>query len=154
LGIYRYVFSLPPPPRLLRAPILIGLCVAAALFPAAAGAGEPGAHHLEFRLSAPDHQDLVGEGVLMVRARCLDEPCIVVAMAKSKSPVIRTGRGHAKIGAGKAKTLLLPLAKRQRGKLKAALEAGRHPTFTIEATAHDHAGTRIPLSLEVRVQKP
>jgi hypothetical protein len=143
--------------RLPRGPILIGLAViaVAALLPAVAGAGgTKNAHHLEFRLSAVPHQDMVGKSAILVRARCLSEPCTVVAAAKSKSPALHTGTAHAKLAAGAAETLSLPLAPRQRGKLKAALEAGKSPTFKIEATAHDKAGTRIPLSIEVRAQKP
>lgn len=139
-----------------RRPILIALTAAiavAALLPAAAGAGPQG-HHLEFRLSSPEHQDIVGEGAILIRARCLGEPCTVVAAAKSKSPALHTGKARAKIGADEAETVSLPLAKRQLGKLKAALEAGHHPTFTVEATAHDRAGTYIPLSIEVTAQKP
>lgn len=139
-----------------RRPILIGLTAAialAALLPAAAGAGSQ-SHHLEFRLSSPEHQDIVSEGAILVRARCLGEPCTVVAAAKSKSPSIKTAKARAQVGAGESETLALPLSKQQRGKLKAALEAGRHPSFTVEATAHDRAGTYIPLSIEVTAQKP
>jgi hypothetical protein len=140
--------------RLSRGPILIGLVViVAALLPAAAGAGS-NAHHLEFRLSALPHQDLVGESAILVRARCLSEPCTVVASANSKNPSLHTGTARTQIAAGEAETLPLPLAPRQRGKLKAALEAGRSPTFTVTATARDRAGTRIPLSIMVEAKKP
>ncbi|HKZ14396.1 MAG TPA: hypothetical protein VJL81_11170 [Solirubrobacterales bacterium] len=145
-----------PSRRPSRRPILIGFtaAIAVALLLPAAAAGGPQSNHLEFRLSSPEHQDIVGEGAILIRARCLGEPCTVVASAKSKSPSLHTGKARAKIGAGEAETLSLPLAKQQRGKLKAALEAGRHPTFTVEATAHDQAGTHIPLSIEVTAQKP
>jgi hypothetical protein len=147
------VSSFSQSPRLRLAPILIGLSLLAAAFlPVAAGAGET--HHLEFRLSAPRHQDLVGARAVTIRARCLGEPCVVVAVAKSKNPALRTAKARLKIGAGESGSLALPLPKRQRGKLKAALAAGRHPPFTVEATAHDHAGTHVPLTLEVRAQKP
>jgi hypothetical protein len=142
--------------RLARGPILIGLAViaAAAFLPAGVAAGGQQAHHLEFRLSALPHQDLVGESAILVRARCLSEPCTVVASATSKSPLLYTGTTRAQIAAGDAETLSLPLAPRQRGKLKAALEAGRSPTFTVKATAHDSAGTQVPLSIEVHAIKP
>jgi hypothetical protein len=142
--------------RLSRGPILIGLIAiaAAALLPAAAGAGGPRAHHFEFRLSASPHQDMVGDSAILVRARCLTEPCTVVASAKSQNPALHTGTIRTKIAAGDAETLSLPLAKRQRGKLKAALAAGRSPIFTVKATAHDRAGTYVPLSIEVRALKP
>lgn len=146
--------SARPSQRLSRGPILIGLIVIAiaALLPAVAAGGTK--HHLEFRLSASSHQDLVGKSAILVRARCLSEPCTVVAWAKSPSPSLHTGTIRAQIASGEAKTLSLPLAKRQRGKLKAALEAGRTPSFTVKATAHDRAGTYVPLSIEVRALKP
>lgn len=154
-GINWYVSFARPSQRLRRGPILIGLAavIAAALLPAAAGAGSTN-HHLEFRLSSPEHQDIVGEGAILIRARCLGEPCTVVAAAKSKNPLLHTGKARAQIAAGEAETLALPLPKQQRGKLKAALEAGRSPVFTVKATARDQAGTHIPLSIEVKAQKP
>jgi hypothetical protein len=136
------------------APLLIGaLLVVAALLPGAALGGAKGAHY-EFRLSAMPRQDMVGESAIEVRARCLGEPCTVVASAKSKSPAIHTGQVRVKIAVGEATTLSLPLAKQQRGKLKAALEAGRSPIFTVKATAHDKGGTHIPLSIQVEAKKP
>ena len=76
-GINRYVSFARPLQRLSRGPILIGLAlIVAALLPTAAGAGAD-AHHLEFRLSALPHQDMVGESAILVRARCLSEPCMV-----------------------------------------------------------------------------
>jgi hypothetical protein len=78
----------------------------------------------------------------------------VVASAKSKNPSLHTGNVRTQIGVGEAETLTLPLAPRQRGKLKAALEAGRSPTFTVTATAHDQGGTRIPLTITVEAKKP
>ena len=146
----------PPIHRPRRGPILIGLAAlisVLALLPAAAGAGST-SHHLEFRLSSPEHQDVVGEGAILIRARCLGEPCTVVASAKSKKPSLHTGKARAQLAPGVAETLSLPLSKQQRGKLKAALEAGRSPVFTVEATARDHGGTHIPLTIEVTAQKP
>jgi hypothetical protein len=156
-GIGWYVSSFVPLiHRPLRGPILIGFAAAIsalALLPAAAGAGSTN-HHLEFRLSSPEHQDMVGEGAILIRARCLGEPCRVVASAKSKKPLLHTGKARAQLAAGTSETLSLPLPKLQRGKLKAALEAGRSPVFTVEATARDNAGTHIPLTIEVRAEKP
>ena len=40
------------------------------------------------------------------------------------------------------------------GTLKAAFEAGRSPTFTVKATAHDQAGTSVPLSITVQAKNP
>lgn len=122
--------------------------------PAAAGAGGSGRDHLEFRLSGPTPQDVIGEGAILVRARCLSEPCTVVAAAESKNPSLHTGMARAKVDAGHATTLSLPISRRQRGKLKAALEAGHHPSFTIEATAHDQAGSHVSVSMEVTAKKP
>jgi hypothetical protein len=126
--------------------------LALALVPAVAGGANSA--HLEFRLSALPHQDLVGASALEVRARCLSEPCTVVASARSKNPAIHTGQIRVTIAAGEAKTLSLPLPKQQRGKLKAAFEAGRSPVFTVKATAHDQAGTYVPLSIQVAARKP
>ena len=152
-GIYRYVSSPRPLQKRPRGPDLIALALIAlfALVPAAFGAK---AAHLGFRLSGESNQNLVGESAIEIRARCLGEPCVVVASAKSKNPSLHTGKARTSIAAGEAKTLTLRLPKRQRGKLKAALEAGRAPVFTVEATAHDHGGTHIPLSIEVKAQKP
>ena len=146
-----------PSQRLPLACILIALSVpvvAAAFVPSLAGAGAPKGHHLEFRLSGRDHQDVLGEGAIVINARCPTEACTVVATATSEKPSIHTATVHAKIAAGKAASITLPLAKKQKGKLKAALEAGKSAPLTVKATAHDHAGNRIPLSFEVRAYKP
>jgi hypothetical protein len=135
-------------------PILIGALLAlAALLPAAAIGGGKSAK-LEFHLSAFPHQDMVGESAIEVRARCLSEPCTVVASATSKDPSLHTGQSRTTIAAGEAKTLLLPLPEQQRGRLKAALEAGRAPIFTVKATAHDKHGSRIKLSIQVASKRP
>jgi hypothetical protein len=97
---------------------------------------------------------MVGESAIEVRARCLGAPCTVVATATSKNPALHTGQTRIGIAVGKAATVSLPLPKQQRGKLKAALEAGRSPIFTVKATAHDQAGTYIPLTIEVEAKKP
>jgi len=150
-----------PPQRLHLARVLIGLAASAAvagLLPAAAGAGGPQggstSHHLEFRLSGRDHQDVLGVGAILINARCPTEACAVVAKATSESPSIQSGTVHAHLAAGQAKRISVPLARRQRGKLKAALKAGKTPILTVEATARDNSGNRIPLSLEVRAFKP
>jgi hypothetical protein len=151
-GIYRYVSISRLPLRRPGAPILIGALLALALLPAAALGGKT--THLEFRLSALPHQDMVGESAIEVRARCLSSPCTVIAKATSKNPSLHTSQATTKIAAGEAKTLALPLPKQQRGKLKAALEAGRSPIFTVKATAHDKNGTHIPLSIQVESKQP
>ena len=145
-----------PPKGLSRGAILIALAAIAlvVLLPAAAGAGTAKGHQLEFRLSAVPHQDMVGESAILVRVRCLSEPCTVVANATSKNPSLQSGKARVKLAAGASGTLTLPLAKQQRGKLKAALEAGRSPVFTVSATAHDQAGTNIPLSITVKSKQP
>ncbi len=137
----------------LLAPVLV-----AGLIPAAAGAGAPKdapkGHHLEFRLSGRDHQDVLGARAVVINARCPTEACTVVAQATSQNPSIHTGTVQVHVAAGKAASISLPLAKHQRGKLKAALEAGKSPTLKVKATARDHAGNRIPLSFKVRAFKP
>jgi hypothetical protein len=150
-----------PPQRLHLARVVIALAASVAvagLIPAAAGArgpqGSSKGHHLEFRLSGRDHQDILREGAIVINARCPTEACTVVAQATSRTPAIHTATVHARVGAGKAASISLPLAKRQRGKLKAALRAGKSPTLTVKAIARDHAGNKIPLSFEVRAFKP
>jgi hypothetical protein len=143
-----------PLQRLRRGPVLIALSAgiaAAALVPTAAAA--PQMHHLEFHLSGPSPQDIVGAAAIRVQASCPTEACTVVASATSEHPAIHTSNARISVRAGGAATLKLPLAPRQRGKLKAALEAGRSPTFTVNATARDHAGTKVPLTIQVRPQK-
>jgi hypothetical protein len=153
-GINRLMSNIGPIQRLRRAPLLIALgtgIAAAALVPAAAAA--PQMHHLEFHLSGPSPQDIVGKAAIKVNARCPTEACTVVASATSEHPAVHTGSTRVSVRAGGSATLSLPLAPRQRGKLKAALEAGRTPTFTVSAAAHDQAGTRVPLTIQVRPQK-
>jgi hypothetical protein len=143
-----------PLQRLRRRPVLIALSagiLAAALVPAAAAA--PRANHLKFHLSGPSPQDIVGSEAIRVRASCPSEACTVTATATSEHPSVHTGSARVSVRAGGAATLNLPLAPRQRGKLKAALEAGRSPTFTVNATARDHAGTKVPLTIQVRSLK-
>jgi hypothetical protein len=97
---------------------------------------------------------MVGESAIEVRARCLGKPCTVVASATSKNPTLHTAQATIKIAAGEAATLSLPLPKQQRSKLKSALNSGRSPIFTVKATAHDQAGTHIPLTIQVESKQP
>lgn len=150
-----------PPQRLRFAGLLIALVapvVAAGLYPAAAGAGAPHeasqGQRLEFRLSGRDHQDVLGAGAIVINASCPTEACSVVAKATSQKPSIHTATVRAHIAAGDAASIALPLAKRQQGKLRAALEAGRSPTLLVKATARDHRGNKVPLKLEVHAFKP
>lgn len=146
-----------PPQRLHLTRLIIALVapvVVTGFYPAAAGAGATQGHHLEFRLSGRDHQDVLGARAIVINARCPTEACTVVARATSRQPSIQSATIHAHVAAGKAATIMLPLAKRQRGKLKAALEAGKSPSLMVKATAHDQVGNKIPLSLEVRAFKP
>jgi hypothetical protein len=143
-----------PLQRLRRGPVLIALSAgiaAAALVPAAAAA--PQGHHLEFHLSGQSPQDIVGAAAIRIRVSCPTEACTVVASATSEHPAVHTGSARIAVRAGAAATLKMPLAPRQRGKLKAVLAAGHTPTFIVHATARDHAGSKVPLTIEVRSQK-
>ncbi len=145
-----------PALRLRSSRILIALTatVALAVLPLATATGAPKVHHLVFHISGSTHQDVIGEGAIEIRARCPSEACTVVAQAISKSPSFRTAKVHARIPAGSAESISLPLSRRDRGKLKAAFKAGHSPTLTVKATAHDAAGTKVPLSIEVQPSKP
>lgn len=146
-----------PTQRLRPNRILIALAAGvalAALVPAAAGAGNPPTHHLEFRLSGSGHQDVIGTHAIVVNARCQEEDCTVVASASAKKPAVHSATVRAHIEAGAATTISMPLAPRQRGRLKAALEAGESPTLTVKAVAHDHSGNKVPLTFEVHARKP
>jgi hypothetical protein len=134
--------------------VLLTAITATALIPAGAGAGGPKSHHLVFRLSGPARQDVIANGVIFVNARCRTEACTIVASAISKSPSFRTAKVHAHLPAGTLDTISLPLAPRERGKLKAAFKAGHSPTLTVKAVAHDASGTRVSLSIKVRARKP
>jgi hypothetical protein len=146
-----------PALRLRPRRILIALTAtitAAALLPMAAGAGGPGPHHLVFRLSGAARQDVIQSGSIRIEAHCPADACTVAASAISKSPSIRTAEVHAHVPAGATESISLPLASRDRGKLRAAFEAGHAPTLTVKATAHDAAGNHVPLSITVRPSKP
>jgi hypothetical protein len=137
--------------------ILIALAatiLGAALLPIAAGAGASETHHLVFRLSGPAHQDVISSGSIRIDVHCPADACTVVASAISKSPSIRTVKVHAHVPAGAAESISLPLGSHDRGKLKAAFEAGHVPTLTVKATAHDAAGNHVPLSITVHPSKP
>jgi hypothetical protein len=147
--------TIRPRKRLIHGGILIAAAaiVAFALVPAA-GAGAPQGHHLEFRLSGPSPQNVVGAGAIQINARCPVEACTVVASAASKNPAIRTGTTRAKIRAGAAEPILLLLRPHQQAKLRSVVKSGRKPTFTVHAAAHDSAGTRIPLKIMIETRKP
>jgi hypothetical protein len=145
-----------PLPRLRSRRVLIGLAAAtaaAALVPAASTAG-PTTHHLVFRLSGPDRQDILGAGAIKIRAFCPSEACTVVASATARNPSLHTAKARAQVPAGTAESILLPLSPKQAAKLKAALKAGRSPTFTVKATARDDAGAHVPLSIRVKPLNP
>src|ERR1700742_4764672 len=82
----------PHLPRRRPGAVLIGLLVlaagAAAVLPAAAGAGGPGkgVHKLVFRIDGQARQNVVAAGGIVVTARCPAEACTVVASAQAKSP--------------------------------------------------------------------
>jgi hypothetical protein len=155
VGYHWHMSIIRPVSRLLpgRVPsALLAAIVAVALVPAMAGAD--GAHHLIFRLSGRSHQDVLDSGAILVNAHCPAEACTVVAMATSKSPAFHTAKVHARVPAGAAASLSLPLGPRRRDRLKAALEAGHSPTLTVKATAHDRVGNKILLSLTVRPFEP
>lgn len=151
MSIIRPALRLPPH-RILTG--LVAAIIAAALVPSAAGAGAPKGHHLVFHLSGQSHQDVIGAHSVTVRARCPAEACIVVASATSKSPSFQTAKVHARVPAGGAEALSVPLSPRDRGELKAAFEAGHLPTLIVKVIAHDGAGNRVPLKIEVRPLKP
>ncbi len=136
-----------------RGRILIGLAttaMAAALLPASSGAGQ---HHLVFELSGPSHQNMVTAAAVDVSVECPTEACTVVASASSASPSVHTGTVRTRVARGSAQTLTLPLAPAQNAKLKAATQAGKSPTLTVQATARDAAGNQVRLTLLVRSDK-
>jgi hypothetical protein len=152
-----------PRPPYLRSPylerrrptrILIGLLAvsagAVALLPAISSAGSPkGVHKLVFKIDGQARQNVVGTGGIVVTARCPAEACTVVASAKAKSPSIHTGKVRARVAAGGAERLTLPLGAKDGEKLRAALGAGKKPTLTVSATARDAYGAKVPLELTV-----
>jgi hypothetical protein len=139
-----------PPLRPRRRRFLIGLVAAIAILalPVAASAGAR--HHLVFQLSGSSHQNVVDAGGITIALHCPTEACTVVASASSASPSLRTASVRTRVAGGTTKQLTLPLAPRQTGKLKAALEAGKTPILTVNATARDSSGNRVPLSFQVR----
>jgi hypothetical protein len=143
-----------PPVKRRSGRILTGLAAAAiaaaALAPAATSATQ---HHLVFKLSGSSHQNMVDAEAIVIAAHCPTEACTVVAAATSTSPSIHTARVRAHVPAGTTEQLLLPLAPRQSAKLKAAVKAGKPPTLTVHATAHDSAGNNVPLTLLVHSNK-
>jgi hypothetical protein len=143
-----------PPVRLQSRRILIGLAAAAAVVALAPTASSAQArHHLVFKLSGPAHQNLVGSEGIAISLHCPLEACTVVASAFSKSPSIHTDQVRTHVAGGTTANLTLPLAPRQNGKLKAALEAGKSPAVTVHATARDSSGNKVSLSLLVRANK-
>jgi hypothetical protein len=157
MGINSHMSIIRPHLKLPAGRILIALLAAiivAALVPAASSAERSITHRLVFRLSGPERQDVIGAPAILGMAHCPTDACTVVASATSESPSFRTAKVHAHVRAGASERIALPLTSRQRGKLKAALEAGNSPTITVRATAHDAAGDRVLLSLAVRPVKP
>ncbi|MFT3862857.1 MAG: hypothetical protein QM729_01190 [Solirubrobacterales bacterium] len=140
-----------------RGRILIGLltltATTVALAPATATAA-PEKHDLVFKISGQARQNVVGAHGIVITARCPTEACTVVAAASSKSPSIHTGKVRARVAAGGSERLTLPLGKKGGAKLEAALAAGKSPTFTVQITAKDAFGVRVPLSLQVRPSGP
>jgi hypothetical protein len=137
-----------------RGAFLIGLVSAlsllAALVPAGAGA-KPGAHHLVFRLSGAEHQNVVGSGAVEVLVRCPAEACTVVASATAKSPSVHSATARVRVPAGGSRELAIAVSDRQSAKLAAARKAGKAPTLTVHATAKDKSGNSVPLTLAVVV---
>jgi hypothetical protein len=137
-----------------RGRILIGLlaatATAAALVPIAQAKAR---HDLVFKVSGSARQNVVGTHSIVISVHCPAEACTVVASATSTSSSVHTGKVHAKVGAGGTKRITLPLDSRDNAKLKAALEAGKAPTLTVHATAHDAFGGKVPLTLTVKPNK-
>jgi hypothetical protein len=143
-----------PPLRPHRGRLLIGLlaatATAAALVPIAQARTR---HDLVFKVSGSAHQNVIGTHGIVISAHCPAEACTVVASATGTSPSVHTGKVRAKVAAGGTKRLTLPLDTRDGAKLKAALEAGKAPTLTVHATAHDAFGGKVPLTLTVKPNK-
>jgi hypothetical protein len=133
--------------------ILIGLAMtagAAALTPAIAGAGSPhGVHKLVFRIDGQARQDVVGDGGIVVVARCPNEACAVVASAKGEGPSVHTGEVRTRVAGGGSARMMLPISAKDGAKLRAALASGKKPALTVTATARDGYGAKVPLELTV-----
>lgn len=148
-----------PPLRPRRGRTLICLLVAAttataALAPVASNAQAKGRHDLVFKVTGASRQNVIGAHAIVISVRCPVEACNVVASATSSSPSVHTGNLRIQVPAGGSERLTLPLSPRNCAKLKAALEAGKSPTLTVDATAHDPFGGKVPLSIKVRPVKP
>ncbi len=144
----------PYPSRRRPGRILIGLLAmsvgAAALVPALAAAGpHQGRHKLVFRIDGQARQDVIGAGGIVVTASCPAEACTVVASAKGKTPSIHTDKVRMRVSGGGTQRMMLPLSAKQVEKLQAALAAGKKPSLTVSATAHDGYGAKVPLELTV-----
>jgi hypothetical protein len=143
-----------PPLRARRQRFLIGLVAAIALLilvPAASSAGPR--HHLVFQLTGSSHQNMVDAGGITIALHCPAEACTVVASASSTSPSVRTAPVRTSVAGGTTKQFTLALAPRQIAALKAAGKAGKSPTLTVQATARDSSGNRVPLTFQVRSSK-
>ena len=143
-------------PKLRRRAILAAL-IAPLPTPASRDGTAPAVHQtsrLVFRLGGPTHQDVIGSRQIAFVAHCPEDACRVAASVTSKSPSFTTATVHANVAAKGSERVLVPLAKRQRGKLRAALEAGHAPILTVHATARDSAGNEVPLTLTIHPKKP
>ncbi len=106
--------------------------------------GSPSDREIAFTLAARARQRIAGRRGLAVDVGCPREDCTVIASATGKlggssRPKLSIGPVTTKLGAGEVRTLRLPLGKRQRHKVRRALDAGRTPRLTISATALDGA---------------
>jgi hypothetical protein len=143
-----------PPLRPRRGRILIGLLAVTATVAALVPIAQARAHHdLVFKVGGSSRQNVIGSHGIVISVHCPAEACTVVASAAGTSPAVHTGKVHAKVAAGGTKRITLPLDTRDGAKLKAALEAGKAPTLTVRATAHDSFGGKVPLSLTVKPDK-
>lgn len=133
--------------------ILIGLAMtagAAALIPAISSAGSPhGVHKLVFRIDGQARQDVVAAGGIVVTAQCPTEACTVVASAKGKGPSVHTGKVRARVSGGGSARMMLPLSAKDGERLRAAIASGEKPALTVNATARDGYGAKVPLELTV-----
>ena len=69
--------------------------------------------------------------------------------AKAESPSVHTGKVRAHVAGGGSQRMMIPLGAKARGKLRAALAAGKEPALTVSAMARDGYGAKVPLELTV-----
>lgn len=106
---------------------------------------------LAFRLQGHRKQRLLAQRGIVVKLFCPQQNCTVEIGAKGKLANVKMVKKH--VVAGKAKALKLPLSRKQREAIAAALAAGRKPKLKVSAVAAGAAGTSVKRALVV-VAKP